>query len=442
MNSGNQSGRLVPPEDRYNIVYSILVMLGVGTVLPWNTFLNANDYYVNYKLSDTPTVDMSPYRSNFASFIGMFAAGANLIIQVVNIFYDSGASFLRKRIMLSIGVEMSVILFTLVMVVVDTTTWPITFFYVTMVTVAVLNMAAGFYQNSAMAVSANLPMKYTNAIVIGMNTSGTALALTMIISLLISSDMKIVSLVYFASAFVFLIIVLVLYAYLFRNEFYIYHNPQLLTKNKNSEDRLGIFDSLKSETVLTQSTLTSSNSSSKADLRRIFKVFQKCWPQCLNIFLTFWLSLSIFPVIQVMVAPLDSIMPIVFFAPVTCFLTFNTTALFGNLLVEWIPRVPPNRLWIPVTLRILLIPLFLFCNFQPLTGRSWSVWIQSDWIYWMLACLLGTSSGYLSSLGLMYAPHSVVEEDSQVAGMLGGLSLITGIFGGICTSFIWPIIVR
>lgn len=438
-----ESSSLVPPRDRYNLVYIILVMLGVGTVLPWNTFLNAHDYYVNYKLLDTSSVDMKVYRSNFDSFIGLFAAGANLIIQVVNIFYDSEASSLKKRIMLSIGVEMLVILITLILVIVDTTTWPIAFFYVTMVTVAILNMAAGFYQNSSMAVGANLPMKYTNAIVIGMNASGTALALTMIVSLIISSDMKIVSLVYFGSAFVFLIIVWVLYAYLFRNKFYIYHNPQLMTSippiAPSSSERLGIFDSLKSEAVLAQSAINPT--ASKASLRRIFSVFKVCWMQCLNVFLVFWLSLSIFPVIQVSVFSLNGIISPKFFSPVTCFLTFNTTALLGNLLVDWIPRVSPKRLWVPVFLRLLLIPLFLLCNFQP-KGRTWPVYIKNDWIYWFLSCLLGTSSGYLSSLGLMYCPHSVSEEDSQVAGMLGGLSLITGIFGGICTSFLWPIIVK
>ena len=444
------NGSLVPPKDRYNIVYAVLVMLGVGIVLPWNTFLNANDYFVKYKLIDSDSTDLSSYRSNFTSFIGLFAGGANLVIQIVNIFYGSSASSLRKRIMIAIAIELVIILFTTILVVVDTSSWSIAFFYVTLTTVAMLNMAGGVYQNSAMAVAANLPMKYTNAIVIGMNASGTVLALSFIISLVISSDIKIVSVVFFSSAFVFLGIVLVLYNYLYNNAFYIYYNPQLMDSFSPSDipsaigsgnNTLEIFDSLKSETIMSQSTAVVVTSS-KVNLKRILGVFRKCWIQCLNIFLTFWLSLAVFPVIQVQVIPLNGIMPDNFFAAVTCFLTFNTTALLGNILVDYIPKVSPKYLWIPVTLRIILLPVFLLCNFQPLTGRSWTVLIKNDWIYWFLSCLMGTSSGYLSSLGLMYAPRSVGEEDCQVAGMLGGLSLITGIFGGMLSSFLWPVLVR
>lgn len=422
-------------------------MLGVGIVLPWNTFLNANDYF-EYKLSSNAT-DLSSYRSNFTSFIGLFAAGANLMIQIVNIFYGSSASSLRKRIMIAIVVELVIILLTTILVVVDTSSWSIAFFYVTLTTVAMLNIAGGVFQNSAMAVGANLPMKYTNAIVIGMNVSGTVLALSFIVSLVISSDIKIVSVVFFSSAFVFLVIVLVLYNYLYNNAFYIYHNPQLMTSLSpgdipsaidSGNNTMGIFDSLKSEAIISQSTVAVT--SSKVNLKRIERVFRKCWIQCLNIFLTFWLSLSIFPVVQVRVIPLNGIMPDNFFAPVTCFLTFNTTALLGNILVDYIPKVSPKHLWIPVTLRIILLPVFLMCNFQPGTGRSWAVLIKNDWIYWFLACFMGSSSGYLSSLGLMYAPRSVGEEDCQVAGMLGGLSLITGIFSGMCSSFLWPVLVR
>lgn len=30
------------PKDKYNYIYTVIIVIGIGTVLPWNTFINAN----------------------------------------------------------------------------------------------------------------------------------------------------------------------------------------------------------------------------------------------------------------------------------------------------------------------------------------------------------------------------------------------------------------
>lgn len=35
--------QLNTPMDRYNIVYFIFILHGIGTLMPWNMFINAND---------------------------------------------------------------------------------------------------------------------------------------------------------------------------------------------------------------------------------------------------------------------------------------------------------------------------------------------------------------------------------------------------------------
>lgn len=120
-------------------------------------------------------------------------------------------------------------------------------------------------------------------------------------------------------------------------------------------------------------------------------------------------------------------------------------------------------LFLPVILRILLIPLFLVCNYQPLNiERILPIYIKNDWIYWAIGTLLGFSSGYLrydrpislvswavvhlflvhfSSLGMMYAPQTVEPQYAQTAGMFAAAMLITGIFTGISSSVVYPTIV-
>ena len=63
--------------------------------------------------------------------------------------------------------------------------------------------------------------------------------------------------------------------------------------------------------------------------------------------------------------------------------------------------------------------------------------INSDWLFWEGSVLLGFTSGYFSSLSMMYAPQSVAKEEAQIAGMMAGFFLIFGIFAGVSITFVW-----
>lgn len=69
-------------------------------------------------------------------------------------------------------VQTVVLILTIVLAAVDTSSWQVPFFYLTMLSVVVLNMAAGIYQNLSWATAADLPMRYANAVVIGCNSVG------------------------------------------------------------------------------------------------------------------------------------------------------------------------------------------------------------------------------------------------------------------------------
>jgi len=59
-----------------------------------------------------------------------------------------------------------------------------------------------------------------------------------------------------------------------------------------------------------------------------------------------------------------------------------------------------------VALRVILIPLFLICNYQPIgVTRTMPVLIENDYAFWTLGAILGLSSGYYSSVAMMYIPR-------------------------------------
>lgn len=86
-----------------------------------------------------------------------------------------------------------------------------------MLSAAVINMANGVYQGCVYGTAADLPMKYTNAVTIGMNLSGTLSALLMIASIAIAPDPQKVAIYFFSSAVVFLLICVITYFYMLRN---------------------------------------------------------------------------------------------------------------------------------------------------------------------------------------------------------------------------------
>lgn len=83
-------------------------------------------------------------------------------------------------------------------------------------------------------------------------------------------------------------------------------------------------------------------------------------------------------------------------------LTYNVPLYYPAVFVL---QPGPRYVWIPIVLRLLFIPFFMFCNFQPKSGmRSLPVIIYNDYVYMFGGILMAFTSGYFSSLTMMYAP--------------------------------------
>ena len=63
----------------------------------------------------------------------------------------------------------------------------------------------------------------------------------------------------------------------------------------------------------------------------------------------------------------------------------------------------PRWVWLPVVLRGLFIPFFMLCNFRP-EDRGFPAYISNDWAYIVGGIVMAFTSGYFSSLTMMYAP--------------------------------------
>ncbi|KAM3186128.1 hypothetical protein ACTXT7_004960 [Hymenolepis weldensis] len=107
--------------------------------------------------------------------------------------------------------------------------------------------------------------------------------------------------------------------------------------------------------------------------------------------------------------------------------------------VDWLvdrfeSRPGPRFLWVPVLLRLIFfVPFFLLSNYRidgRVADRRMPLWITNDHIYVFGSIVFAFTSGYFSSLAMMYAPMRSPPERAGLAGLLASFFLIFGVFSG------------
>ncbi|XP_050430267.1 equilibrative nucleoside transporter 1 isoform X2 [Adelges cooleyi] len=410
-----------PPKDRWNIVYLILVLHGIGILMPWNMFINAKSYFVDYKLGEEYLNGKFYYAGIFMAYLTISSQLPNLLFNWLNIFCPIGGK-LTTRIVWSILTEVVCFVFTVALVMINTSQIPSTFFWLTLGSIMLLNMANGIYNNSVFGMAAKLPPKYIGAVVLGTNLSGTFTSLANIISISITPNARTAAIYYFTTALFILLACFDTYFALPLNRFYKYHELIYQRQIENQESK--------------------QNNDGSVPYWRIFK---QSWSQQFNVFFIFFVTLSLFPAVHsdIKVSDPNFFIGSTYYVSIMCFFTFNFTALVGSYLSTLFSWPKPKWMFAPVILRVVLIPLFLICNYHPIdVSRLTPVIINNDYAFWILGAILGLSSGYLSSVAMMYIPSCVEPRYSGVAGMFGAAMLITGICCGLVFGMFMPNVIK
>ncbi|XP_026729029.1 equilibrative nucleoside transporter 1-like isoform X1 [Trichoplusia ni] len=405
---------LAPPKDKWNLIFLTLLLHGLGTLTAWNMFITAKDYFVKYKLENAPE-----YSEHFLAYVGWASQIPNLFFSWFNVFVRTGGN-LTTRIVWSLMIEVAIFVATVVLAMVDSSEWPGAFFWLTMILVFFINGFNAIFQNSVYGVAARLPPSYTGAVVLGSNICGT-----LVVFLNWSSEffesVRTAAIYYFIGGMFVLLICFDTYFALPLNRFYRYH------------------DTLQQRTMQANPALAATNGAAKEHIP-YGAIFRKTAVQLYNVFFTFFVSLAVYPSVNSDILPNMPGFLGTNFTRLTCFLTFNLTAMLGNISASLFQYPTRRWLWVFTTLRVAFIPFFLLCNYKP-DVRTLPVLITNDWVYWIGAMLLGWTSGHGSSLGMMYVGGGVAPEHSATAGMIGAAMLVTGIMMGITFTRLCPIIV-
>ncbi|KAJ1372344.1 hypothetical protein KIN20_034480 [Parelaphostrongylus tenuis] len=404
-----------PPVDKFHIAFFIILLQGIGVLLPWNMFITiAPNYYVEYWFTVNGT--KTSYAKSFMNALGITAQTPNFIVSVINFLQIIGGSLLIRIAGPLVVNCLNVIVILALVVLQDPNDDAMQWFYtVSLVIVIVMNASNGLYQNSVFGLTADFPAAYTNALVVGNNICGTLVSILSIITTAVfPNNYKTVAIVYFSISLATLILCEISLIILTRLDFYKYYTE------KGRINRLA-------------------QNATRPSLAQFIETFKNCWQQFLSVFLVFFVTLAVFPAVLVGIVPhkkgepWNGIFARDLYAGFTTFLNFNLMAAIGSTTANFIQIPGPKTLLIHTAARLLFIPYFMLCNYN-VDDRVMPVFFQNEWFFIIGNTIMAFTSGYYSSLAMMYAPRVVPESLSKTAGMAAALFLVAGIMVGVSFS--------
>jgi len=150
-------------------------------------------------------------------------------------------------------------------------------------------------------------------------------------------------------------------------------------------------------------------------------VTMRIWVEALNVFLAFFITLSLFPGVLLLIESHHGIREDRF--AIALIFTFQVFDFFGRILTRFVKFPSARYLWIPSVGRFSFFAFFILAQ----QNRVFT----SD--YWTFAfdAAMALSNGYLGTLAVMYAPERVEDHEREAAGNIMAFMLNLGLFVGV-----------
>uniref|UniRef100_A0A8C1Q385 Solute carrier family 29 member 1a n=1 Tax=Cyprinus carpio TaxID=7962 RepID=A0A8C1Q385_CYPCA len=405
------------PRDRYNAVWIIFFILGLGTLLPWNFFMTATMVTI---VSLKPLL-MTNFNGTLRNVLeSKFNNVMTLCAMVPLLIFTCLNSFIHQRIpqKLRIPGSLSVILvvFLITAVLVKVEMEPLPFFAFTMIKIICINSFGAILQGSLFGLAGMLPASYTTPIMSGQGLAGTFAAFSMICALASGSELQASAFGYFITACVVILLAIVSYFAL----------PKMFLCSCLVEGQA------EKRPVL---SLTDEESRPAVS---VFGIFKQIWVMALSVCFVFTITIGVFPAVTV-----DVKTTVVkegngwntYFIPVSCFLLFNLMDWAGRSLTAVCMWPGKDSIWLPVLViaRLVFVPLFMLCNVQP--RHFLPVAFAHDAWYIVFMILFSFSNGYLASLCMCFGPKKVSQHEAETAGAIMAFFLSLGLALGAALSF-------
>ncbi|XP_056135776.1 equilibrative nucleoside transporter 2-like [Lampris incognitus] len=430
------------PVDRAYFTAVIIFILGLGTLLPWNFFVTASQYF-NDRLNVSTVTTNGPVKDyRFDSWMTLLSQLPLLIFTLLNSFL---LQWVRERVRVAFSMLSILLLFSLTAAMVHLPLSPDSFFSVTMATIWFINTFSAVLQGSLFGLVGLLPSRYSTLFMSGQGLAGIFAALAMLFSILSNADKRTAALGYFITPCVATLGTLICYLFLPHLEFARFYLNRSQNKKEETEkelfgsgDKTALNDHIKDvEAKALEKSKFIAELPESPKRSSVPAVFKKIWLMAVCVTCVFAVTLAVFPVITVKVQTVykeNSAWDRVFTC-VCCFIVFNAMDLAGRSapsLIQW-PSKESRLFPAAVFSRVVFIPLLMMCN---ISGSSPVTLFSHDSVFVTIMALFSFSNGYFASLCMSYAPQFVRSKDCETAGALMTFFLALGLSLGASLSFL------
>ncbi|TYJ14648.1 hypothetical protein E1A91_A10G130800v1 [Gossypium mustelinum] len=380
------------PEDKFKLGYIIYFTLGVGFLLPWNSFITAVDYF-SY---------LYPEASVHRVFAIVYMVVGLACLLVIVFYAHKSEAYMRINVGLGIFVVS-----LLVVPVMDAV-------YIKGQVRLYDILRDALVQGGLIGAAWELPERYMQAIVAGSGGSGVRVSMLRILTKAVfpqdADGLRKSVYLYFFTSIVFMVICIVLY---------------------NVAHKLPImqyYEELKAEAVKEEKAEKGPMTGPvwRATLWNIVGTVK--W-YGFGIVLIYVVTLSIFP--GYITEDVHSLV-LKDWYPVLLITGYNVFDLVGKSLTAVYLLENAKVAISACVVRLLFFPLFIGCLHGPQLFRT-------EFPVSLLTCLLGLTNGYLTSVLMIMAPKSVQIQHAETSGIVMVLFLVVGLASGSVIAWFWVI---
>ncbi|XP_050442869.1 equilibrative nucleoside transporter 1 [Adelges cooleyi] len=430
----NEGGGVpLKPIDRYYFGYLIFYVLGTCLLLPWFFFMTAHDYWM-YKLrtisngsnenilSHDHDMHSSRLQANFTSFLTISASIPSTLVLFANTYLAKKLS-IQFRMISSLMFMLLLFAFTTLFVNIDTDSWQVLFFSITLGTVILLNIGSAIMQGAVYGLASFFDSGYMTATISGQALGGVVAALAQILALWWGASPVHSAFVYFLFANMFILLSLVLYTVLVKMDIYKYYVHDLPASTWMRQSSSIQYATLESESANTADSIV---------------VLKKIWKLGFSNWYCYVVTMAVYPAVTVLISSSEkthSAWTDKYFVPVMAYLLFSIWDFIGRFIPECI-KLPDNIVWPSLVLsvvRTVFIPLLLLCNAHP--RQHTQVLVRNDHVYAVIMSLFGFTNGVISSVTMCSIPNLVDKHEQETASSLMVTFLGVGIATGSIISY-------
>ncbi|KAJ1965002.1 hypothetical protein GGI12_001062 [Dipsacomyces acuminosporus] len=421
------------------IAYVLFSGMGLGTLLPWNLFISASEFY-QYQFAG------SPHQQTFQNSYSVTYMVTNLAFTVYAMLTVTKVDP-NKRIFYGLVTNTLVYIVGMLMPLMGSYRGSASF-YIAITQLAVTAATSGLLTNSMFALVAHFPPSHSEAILSGQAVAGIIAALAQLVTAYSvpsassiqakshltkaapgldggsgsSSSLITRTIAYFAFAAAANIALTVAFLYTKRNPYYAYRSKLAYPAGSQTQED-GRF-----EDNASYSSQLASPSAFSLDLDVFKTAFRQISGYTYVILLDFTVTLAVFPSVTALVTSTTGFKLLTEWH----FFIFNLGDFLGRHFAPSIPISSVSSLLTISAVRFLFVPAFFLCH---VTFSVWYNWITSDYIFLFLVVALGATNGYLSTRSAMTAP--TLADNPTIAGSIVAISISTGL--AIGSVFSWPV---